>query len=285
VSNPVVEWSYRSRDDELEAIRWYLTGHLDAQTKLDLEWGAAVNAYEHLRHVVKLPNRARSLQVPLKLIRTAWYFLADAKTELHLPQFPELPFGKLSPTSKNSVLRRFNGAEYPAFHPMDITEVHDWGVLEDLAKLYKASKRSEDTVVAEVEVSPQQSVIVCSIDFDAGPARAEHWFKRWIETNKHRFAKAGRSQAGTRAKNSPLIELKDLAVARLLALHSFNSNEASRWARSNQPRDSEGKKIPWFNKRSAKNGGAVSALFKEHRDWNRAASRFEKNLLTYLVRQ
>ena len=56
MSSSITKWSYTSRDGELEAIRWYLTGRLDQQTELDLEWGAAVNAYEHLRHVV---NRMR----------------------------------------------------------------------------------------------------------------------------------------------------------------------------------------------------------------------------------
>jgi hypothetical protein len=284
VSSSITKWSYTSRDGELEAIRWYLTGRLDQQTELDLEWGAAVNAYEHLRHVVNLPALGRFVQVPLKLIRTGVWLQADVKAELEIPEFPKLPFSELSSTSKNTVLRCFN-AEYPAFYPMDVTEVHDWGVLKDLEKLYKDGKHSEKTVIGEVEVSPQHSVIVFSVDFGSGPNRAKHWFNRWIEENKHRFAGDGRALAGDRAKNSPLVELKDLAVARLLALHSFDHIKASTWARTDRRRDSEGKVIPWFNRRGAKNAGAASPLFRDYRNWNRAAARFEKNLLSYLVGQ
>ena len=69
MSGSIIKWSYASRADELEAIRWYLTGRLDQQTKLDLEWGAAVNAHEHLRHVVSLPELGRFVKVPLRPIR------------------------------------------------------------------------------------------------------------------------------------------------------------------------------------------------------------------------
>ena len=250
MSGSIIKWSYVSRDDELEAIRWYLTGRLDQQTELDLKWGAAVNAYEHLRHVVNLPELGRFVQVPLKLIRTGVLLGTDVKTELKTPEFPELPFTELSTTSKNAVLF-YCKAECPTFYPMDITEVADWGVLKDLSKLAKDEKNSEKTVIAEVEVSPQHSAIVCSVDFSAGAKRAKYWIERWIEENKNRFAKSGRPQAGTRAKNNPLVELKDLAVARLLALHSFDPIKASRWARANQPRNSEGRLIPWFNRRNA----------------------------------
>jgi hypothetical protein len=285
LSGSIVKWSHASDDGELEAIRWYLTAHLDQQTKLDLEWGAAVNAYEHLRHVVNIPNLGRFVQVPLRFIRTSVGLCADPETGqwLKIPEFPELPFTELSPRSKNTLFTYFK-AEYPAFYPMDITEVADWGVLKDLSRLAKDGKRSEETVVAEIEVSSQHSAIVFSVDFSAGAKRAEYWFtKRWLKENKHRFAKDGRSQAGTRAKNNPLVELKDLAVARLLALHSFNRIEASRWARTKQPRDSEGRVIPWFNRRNAENAGAASPLFKDLRDLDRAARRFEKNLQAYLV--
>lgn len=282
MSNPVVEWEYASIDDEREAIRWYLRRHLNAETKLDLELGLAVNAYEYLRHVVKLPDLGRFIQVPLKAIRTGVWLSADVKAELEIEEFPKLPFTKLSTASKKTVLGRFN-AECPTFYPMDITEVADCGVLRDLAQLAQDGKHSEGRVVAEVQVSPQHSAIVLSIDFGAGPKRAEYWIKRWIEENKHQFAKAGRTLAGTRAKNSPLIELKDLAVARLLALHSFNSKKASQWARTDRPRDSDGRVIRWFNRRGAKNAGAASPLFKEFRDWDRAAVRFEKRLQAYLV--
>lgn len=288
MSNPIVDWSYESRADELEAIRWYLTRRLDQQTKLDPELGIAVNAYEHLRHVVKLPDLGRFIRVPLKPFRTSSWLWADRGTAqwLKIPEFPKLPFTKLCAASQNTVLGYFN-AEYPAFYPMDITEVADWGVLKELSKLAKDAKHSERRVVAEVELSESlHSVIVFSIDFSAGAERAEHWFKRWHQENKHRFAKTGRSQAGTRAKNNPLGELKDLAVARLLALHSFNQTEASRWARTNRPLDAEGRVIRWFNRRNAKKpGGGASRLFNDPRNWDRAARRFEKNLRTFLVSQ
>jgi hypothetical protein len=287
LSGSIVKWSRASDDGELEAIRWYLTGHLDRRTKLDLELGAAVNAYEHLRHLVNIPELGSSVQVPLKPIRASVWLRADPKTGqwLKIPEFPELPFTELTPSSKKTVFSYFK-AEYPAFYPMDITEVADWGILKDLSRLAKDGKRSEERVVAEIEVSPQESAIVFSVDFSAGAKRAEYWFtKRWLKENKHRFANDGRRSSGTRAKNNPLLELKDLAVARLLALHDFDRTKASRWAWSNQPRDSQGKVIPWFNRRNAKYAGATSPLFEDLRDWNRATKRFERNLLTYLVRQ
>ena len=51
----MTKWSYASPDYELDAIRWYLTGRLDAETKLDSALGTAVNAYEYLRHAIELP--------------------------------------------------------------------------------------------------------------------------------------------------------------------------------------------------------------------------------------
>ena len=42
-----VEWPGKSRRRELEAIRWYLTGRLDVDTKLDLSLGNAVADYEY----------------------------------------------------------------------------------------------------------------------------------------------------------------------------------------------------------------------------------------------
>jgi hypothetical protein len=68
VSGPDVKWSYASRDDELEAVCWYLTGRLDSQTKLDSQLGAIVNIYEHLRHAVTLPDLGRFLQLPMRAI-------------------------------------------------------------------------------------------------------------------------------------------------------------------------------------------------------------------------
>ena len=61
MSDENIKWDYASRDFELEAIGWYLTGRLDSQTKLDSRLGAGVNAYEYLRHAVEVPNRRRFL--------------------------------------------------------------------------------------------------------------------------------------------------------------------------------------------------------------------------------
>jgi hypothetical protein len=270
-----MKWDYASREAELEAIGWYLTGRLDANSKLDLELGTAVNACEHLRHAIKLPGIGRFLKVPFKRARTAVVLSADFKTGqwLDIPEFPQFPCTKFSPSSREALLNYFN-AEQPAFYPADIRELEDWGVLKDLSKLAKSSKHAKQTVTGEIGVFRQTSVIPFTVDFSARLKVVERSFQRWKEENRSRFAKDGRSLAGTRAANNPLVELKDLAVARLLYLHSFDVRQASKWAHDSQPLDASRRIIPWFNKKQ--DAKERSRLFEDSRDWDRALKRFEK---------
>jgi hypothetical protein len=281
----LLKWDYASREDELEAIRWYLVGRLDVQTKLSSQLGAAVNAYEHLRHAVKFPTFQQSFRVQLKLVGISIQLWTDPVTGrlLLAPEFPARPFTKLSPGSREAVLRDFE-PKLLAFYPTAIWELDYWGVLKKLSELAKDD--AEETATGEVEVFSQVSVIPFTVDFLAGVTGAQQSFRRWIKENKHRFAERdGRSLAGARAKNNPLGQLKDLAAARLLALHNFDPAQASRWAWENQPRDSQGRVIPWFKMRNAKTRKTkeASPVFEDLRDWNQTAKRFEKNLDTFLV--
>jgi hypothetical protein len=285
VSDPFPKWGYSSPEEELETIRWYLVGRLDLQTKLDPRLSVGVNAYEYLRHAVHLPNLGRFLQVPMKSIGACEAIFPDPETGqwLKVPEFPKLPFPKLSLSSKEIVLEFLN-AKYPAFNPVDIAELAYWGVLEELLELAKITKGSERIVPAEIEVFRQTSVIPFAVNFGAGVKEAERSVQHWIRENRHRFAKDGRSLAGARARNNPSGELKDLAIARLLYLNDFNIQEASKWARKSRPRDSDGRLIPWFNKRGGR-GRWFSGPFKDQRDWTRALERFKKNLQAFLGSQ
>jgi hypothetical protein len=285
VSEPIIKWSYSSRDDELEAIRWYLVGRLDPQTKLDLRLSIGVNLYEYLRHAVHRPNPGRFLQVPMKSIGACEVIFADPQTGqwLKIPEFPKLPFPKLSLSSK-AIALEFLNAKYPAFNPVDIAELAHWGVLKELSELGKIAKGSEQIVPGEIEVFRQTSVIPFAVNFGAGVKEFERSVQHWIRENRHRFAKDGRSLAGARARDNPCNQLKDLAVARLLSLHGFDIGEASKWARRSQPRDSEGRLVPWFNKRGGR-GRWLSGIFKDQRDWMRAVERFQKNLQAFLGSQ
>jgi hypothetical protein len=92
VRGPIIKWNYASRDDELEAIRWYLVGRLDPQTKLKSQLGTAVNAFEYLRHAIELPARGEFLQVPMKRTGARAWLFADPETGrwLKTPEFPRL---------------------------------------------------------------------------------------------------------------------------------------------------------------------------------------------------
>jgi hypothetical protein len=282
VSDPItIEWDYASREDELEAIRWYLTGHLDLQTKLDLRLGTAVNIYEYLRHAVKRPN-LKFLQLPMKAIGAYELIWPDPETGqwLKVPEFPQLPFTKLTADSRETVLR-FLDAKFPAFQDVGVQEFVDWGIAKALSKLAKVSKYSKERVIAEVEVCPQISVIPFVVDFSKGPKEAERAAVDWIRQNRHRFTD-GRSLAGRRAGDNPCLGLKDLAVTRLLYFHNSDVKEARKWARKSHPRDPNDHLIPWFNKRGAK---PFSDVLKDPRDWMLAVPRFKKNLQGFTCSQ
>jgi hypothetical protein len=290
VRKPIIEWDYASREDELEAIRCYLTGRLDLQRKLDLRLGTIVNIYEYLRHAVKfpfpenpdLPNHGKVLQLPMKAIGACELIWPDLETGqwLKVSEFPTLPFTKLCESSRGVVLS-FLEAQSPAFHVLDITELADWGLLDEFSELAEVSASSKERVPAEIEFSEGKSVFAIEVNFGAGVKAVDRFYERWKEENRHRFANA-RSLAGVRANAGCLLGLKDLAAARLLALQDYDPIEASQWAQTNQPRDPEKRRIPWVNKRKGK---GRSLLFRNLRDWDRAVNRFGHNLHSFLVSQ
>jgi hypothetical protein len=284
---PIIEWDYVSREDELEAVRWYMVGRLDVRTKLNPQLGASVNAHEHLRHAVKFSTSQRSFRVHLKLVGETIQLWADSTGQLfcNVPEFPKLPFTKLPPDSRKAVLWQFEPGLL-AFYPTAAWKLEHWGVLKKLSELAKDWIDVEGPVIGEVEVFSQVSVIPFTVDFGASVTEAQRSFGRWIKENEYRFAeKEGRSLAGARAKNNPLGELKDLSVARLLALHKFDPVQASRWAWENQPRDSQGRIIPWFKMRNTdvRKSKKASPVFVDLRDWKQTVERFEKNLEAFLV--
>jgi hypothetical protein len=86
--------------------------------------------------------------------------------------------------------------------------------------------------------------------------------------------KEGRACAGQRTKDYPCPKLKDLAAARLLALHKFDLAEANKWAEQNQPRDRNGKRFAWFGNKARNSSGP---LFQVAREGRRSLARFERN--------
>ena len=290
MSDPVIiNWDYASGDDELEVVRWYLAARLDLQTKLESRLGISACAYEYLRHAIKLPmievpRLGKALQIPMENIGACQWIWPDRETGrwLAIPEFPQLPFAKLSLNSRRTVLE-FLDAQYPAVSDIDIAEFADWGVSETLSELAKVSEHSKERVIAQAEVFARTCVIPITIDFGRSLKEAERSAVDLIRQYRDRFAD-GRSLAGRRAVNNPCAALKDLAVARLLYLHSFDIQQASKWARKFQPRDSDGRLIPWFNKRGGR-GKAFSGVFKDPRDWMLAVRRFGKKLQGFACSQ
>jgi hypothetical protein len=260
-----VNWKYASPGDELEAIRWYLTGRLDARTKIDAILGAAISAYEYLRHAIEHPA------FPKNPFSDAYALSVFCK----MPEFPRLPFSKISLADRNDFLFLFN-TEQSAFFPAWILELADSGVLERFAQLALTSRERSARERAEVQIAPGKSVIAFQVNFGVGKAAVKRGFGRWLARHKARFGRESRAKAGARAKDNPCAKLKDLAAARLLALHDFNVEEASRWARAHQPRDSGGRSIPWF--RSRYGSDPRSPLFKDLRDWRSSLHRFDRNV-------
>jgi hypothetical protein len=171
---------YASREGELEAIRWYLAGRLDVHTKLNSQLGAAVNAYEHLRHSIEFASYQQSFRVQLKLVGISIQLWVDPVTGrlLSAPEFPELPFTKLSPGSRVAVLRNFE-PKLLLFYPTAIWELDYWGILKKLSELAKDSNNAEGTATGEVKVFSQLSVIPFTADFGAGITGAQRSFLRW----------------------------------------------------------------------------------------------------------
>jgi hypothetical protein len=197
-----------------------------------------------------------------------------------MPEFPNLPFTKVSSDKRNAFLYLFN-FERSAFFPGFIHELCDAGVLEKFSQLALTSAEGWGFDRAEIQIAPDQSVVAFQVNFGAGKAAVERGFRRWLVRDKERFRKESRKKAGARAKANPRAKLKDLAATRLLALHDFNAVEASRWARENQPRDGAGRSIRWFRSRSG--AKPHSPPFKDLRDWNAAELRFHDYVEALLV--
>jgi hypothetical protein len=151
--------------------------------------------------------------------------------------------------------------------------------LGQLLELAKSIASAEDYVPAEIQCGADRSVVCFTILFGCEPEAARKGFEHWLEVNAHRFTKGGRAGAGRRAKENPTYRIKDLAAARLLALHHLAANN---WAKRNQPRDKDGKHFAWFGNKARNSRGTLIQVPREGR---LLLVRFEQNVLDILRSQ
>jgi hypothetical protein len=130
-----VKWPYESRERELEAIRWYLTGRLDIDTKLDVSLGNAVAAYEYLRHVAgtpAFPNWKQLQKDPEAALEL--YLKPDIARILLANRFPKAPFYRLSKKTQRQIKFWFSDDRGSAVRCQDIRVLHARGVLGRVCK-------------------------------------------------------------------------------------------------------------------------------------------------------
>jgi hypothetical protein len=272
-----VHWHWESIDDEYRANRWYLTGRLDVDTKLDRSLANAVEVFEYLRHAAADPiflNWKERCQEDPDL--AGLLNLCCGIGEIVLSEgFPKLPFFRLPPENKEEI-RCWFGASAARWE--DFRDLHAQGI--NLIEFCDRIEEGED-IHAESEANEKEGVFHFMIPYSAGISAAQREFARLLQANRFRFPK-GRALAGARKKGNPLSRLKDLVCARLLALHDFKYKKVNNWVKYYCPCAKDGTKFPVFGKKR-KNSG--DPLFKATRDAHRALARFEKNLARFLPSQ
>lgn len=280
-STVLANWRYECRNDELEALRWYLTGRLDVNVKLTYPLGNAVAIYELLRHLSTPPEYPDSLTGLVQTKPTLALALLNnpVVAEIVLSNgFREVPFYRLLPKTQAAIIRWISYT--PSVYCEDIRALHARDVYQKQIERAQAMAAADSYVPAEIKCSPEVSVISFTIFHSHGLASVQRGFAQWLKANKHRFPKGGRAAAGLRQKDNPCYKLKDVAVARLLSLNKFDPDEANTWTEYNQPCDKDGKHFAWFRNKGENSRGP---LFRNRRDWKRSLNRFEKSVANLIA--
>ena len=238
--------------------------------------------YEYLRHVAAAPGSPnwkqlqKDSEVALEL-----YLRPEIGRILLANGFPKEPFYRLSKKTQRQIKFWFSHDMSPAIRCEDIRVLHRLGVFTQLAEQAEAIAAAGGYVPAEIQCGPDWGVVCFSFFSDCEPEAARRVFDQWLEVNAHRFKKAGRAGAGRRAKDNPLYRIKDLAAARLLALHDFDHTAMNNWTARNQPRDKDGKHFAWFGNKARNSRGPLIQVPREGR---LLLARFEKTLHNFCVR-
>ncbi|MBV8278497.1 MAG: hypothetical protein JO170_25010 [Verrucomicrobia bacterium] len=261
------DWRYRSREEELEAARWYLCGRLSLQTRLDSgSFGNAVYSYEWLRHVAVLWKGPRA---DLDLATS----LNPAISEIWRSEgFPDRPFPMLSADTQSKIKCWFE-AEWPAAMIEDAQALQQRGVFEKFIKL-----AAEPGAKPEVPLGPGAVAIVLTLLDSEGIEAVLKSVERLLkERSGSSSSKRGRQSAGRRKSLNPLYKLKDLAGARVFALLGYDARAANQWAYDNQPRDPKtNRRIPWFDQKGPRTKS--QPLHRNRRDWLLVINRFSQKL-------
>ena len=207
------------------------------------------------------------------------------------PQFPDLPWTKLTRSGKKEIQRHFGSGAPSPFNTLDVDLLAAMKVIEKLQSLAEKTERDKrfrhqlreypTLAVVRDDRQPWVDHIICTLNYRTGKHALVDAFRAWLESTRTKsfddYYKPPIQRDSEHSLRGYREALKNLMAARLYA--TLGLSEAKRWTRENRKRRDGVVPLAYFGQkvRKQRKGGA---LFEDRRQWEKAVEKSIEALKT-----